>query len=190
MFTDLRTWSARRIVITAAVAIAALTGLVLASGLVGIEVGALALPGAWWAVPAAAAGSILIGLVVASYIGTPIGADATLCDTRWPVFGLIALYVATDARSAAPVLTGITRPVVAVAALVLLVWALRERLASERRATERLSHASSDGIDGEVCTTCRPLFPRSASMSRADRGEAHAAPTSQHTTPHPKKVAP
>ena len=160
--------------ITGGVAIVAFTGLALASGLVGVSDSGLVFPGTWWSIPAGVVGSILIGLIIASYIGTPIGADATLCDTRWPGFGLIALFLATDARTIVPILTGITRPVVAVAAMVLLVWALRERLASERRTTARLDRASPDHIDGEVCTTCRPLFPRTAPASRPVRDEDQA----------------
>lgn len=160
MFGDLRVWPARRRVIAGGVAIAAFAALILASGTVGVVGGAIAVLGAWWSIPAVAVGSVLIGLVVASYFGTGIGADATLCDTRWPVFGFIALLLATDARTAVPILTGITRPVVAVAAIALLVWALRARLSTERRAQARLSRESEDQPDGETCLTCRPLFPR------------------------------
>jgi len=169
MFSDLRTWSVRRWAIALGVATIVGAGLILASGLVDITSVGLALTGEWWAVAAAGIGSILIGLVISSYVATPIGADATLCDTRWPTLGGIALFLATDTRSVEPLLTGMTRPVVAVAALVLLVWALRERLLSERRATRRLDRALSDEIDGEVCATCRPLFPRAASGAWEDR---------------------
>lgn len=173
MFTELRTWPARRRLIAAGVAIVAFAGVVLASGIVGVADGALSFPGPWWAYLVVAAGTSLVGLVVASYIGTPIGADATLCDTRWPVLGLIALYLATDLNTAVPMITGIARPAVAVAALALLVWALLERLATERRAVARLDRASPGQVDGEVCTTCRPLFSRPASAPRAPRDVDH-----------------
>jgi len=152
--------------ITAGVALIASAALVVASGIVRATAGGLAFPGAWWSIPAVAAGSILVALIIASYVGTPIGADATLCDTRWPALGLIALFLATDTMTVAPVLTGITPPVVAVAAILLLVWALRERLASERRAM--------DG-DGEVCLTCRPLIARASSEPRDIHGPDHAS---------------
>jgi len=173
MFAELRTWPARRRMIAAGVAIVAFAVVVLASGILGVVDGVLSFPCPWWAYLAVAAGAGLVGLVVASYIGTPIGADATLCDTRWPVFGLIALYLATDLRTAAPMVTGIARPAVAVAALALLVWALLERLASERRAVARLDRASPGQVDGDVCTTCRPLFSRPASAPRAPRDVDH-----------------
>ena len=117
----------------------------------------------------------MIGLVVASYFGTPIGADATLCDARWPTLGLIALYLTTEVRSLDPVVSGAARPVLAAAALLLLTWALRERLASERRATTRCE--SSESPDGEVCTTCTPLFPRSRKVTP----EPITLPPTSHT---------
>ncbi|TFD54091.1 hypothetical protein E3T46_01660 [Cryobacterium sp. Hh11] len=117
----------------------------------------------WWTVAATTLGASLIGLIVASYVGTPIGADATLCDTRWPALGLIALYLTTEVRSLDPIVSGAARPVLAAAALALLIWALRERLVSERRATTR--RESSESAEGEVCTTCTPLFPRSRKVT-------------------------
>ena len=159
MFSDLRTWPTRRWMIVAAVAAAAFialaTGYAPSAGGAG---GAL-----WWTVAATALGASLIGLIVSSYIGTPIGADATLCDTRWPVLGLLALYLTTEVRSLDPVVSGAARPVLAAAALILLIWALRERLASERRATTRSE--SSESAEGEVCTTCTPLFSRSRKIN-------------------------
>ena len=190
MFGDLRGWAARRRMIATGVAILAFAGLMLASGLVDVAEGRLAYPGVWWAIPAAAVGSLLIGLVIASYFRTPIGADATLCDTRWPGFGLIALFLVTDTRTVEPLLTGVTRPVVAAAALALLVWALRERLASERRATARLNRASPDEIDGEVCATCRPLFPRTALTTLPVPDEGHTPHAPSEPSPHPTKVVP
>ncbi|TFD91168.1 hypothetical protein [Cryobacterium serini] len=153
MFTDLRAWPARRWMIVAAVAAGAF--MTLATGYAHSAGGAGGAP--WWTVAATALGAGLIGLIVASYIGTPIGADATLCDARWPALGLIALYLTTEVRSLDPVVTGAARPVLAAAAITLLIWALRERLASERRATTR---SKSSDSDGEVCATCTPLFPR------------------------------
>lgn len=150
MFADLRAWPTRHRLIAAAVAAAAFALLLVASGLVA---GAPA-AAPWWNYALAAVGSGLIGLVVGSYIDAPIGAEATLCDTRWPTLGLIALYLATDIRSVEPVLTGVVRPVVALAAIALLAWALRERLVSEHQAT-----ADAGTEDGAACTTCRPLFP-------------------------------
>ncbi|MEB0200913.1 hypothetical protein QN354_03970 [Cryobacterium sp. 5I3] len=165
MIRELRSWPTRRRLIIVTVAAMALTGLTLASGTVAIVGGSLVFPGPWWADAVTVGGACLIGLVVASYVDAPIGADATLCDLRWPALGLISLYLSTDLRTAVPLLEPGIRPVVGVAAIALLVWALLARLNSEYKAT-RSQHRSgtSGGIDGtedgEVCTTCRPLFPR------------------------------
>lgn len=109
-------------------------------------------PQTWWGILTGVLGSALIGALVASYVDAPIGAYATWCDTRWPVLGLLGMYGANDVRSVMPVLTGWSRPAVAVAALALLTWALVERRRLEASAT------NSETAEGEVCTTCRPLF--------------------------------
>ncbi|GAB3132502.1 hypothetical protein GCM10027057_04890 [Marisediminicola antarctica] len=156
---DLRSWPAVRWFAALAVAVLSAALLVLASALpfAGADAGAL------WSLAAVASGSALTGLIVASYFRTPIGADATLCDLRWPALGLVALHFSTDLRSAEPLLFGAVRPVVAIAAIALLLWALRDRLESERRATDADAEAS-----GEVCTTCRPLFTRTAAADAHD----------------------
>ncbi|TFC84737.1 hypothetical protein E3T24_09890 [Cryobacterium sp. TmT2-59] len=151
LFGELRSWSVPRRLIAAGVAAAALVGLTIVSGTLSVIDGAIVFPGAWWGYLLTVVGSGLVGLVVAGYVDAPIGAEATMCDLRWPVLGLIALSLSTDLLTAVPLLEGFVRPVVAVAAVVLLVWALRERLQSE--------HDATTGADGEVCTTCRPLFP-------------------------------
>ncbi|TFD54445.1 hypothetical protein E3T55_03135 [Cryobacterium frigoriphilum] len=175
---DRGSWSGRRWLLAAGIAVVAVVALIAAGGLIGP---ADALPGGsavapWWALPVVVVGSALAALVVASYVGTPIGADATLCDTRWPALGLTGLYLATELRSLEPVLgastDGPVRPVVALAAIGLLVWALRARLMTEHRATAALA-ADVDAQPGEVCTTCRPLF------ARTTRPAASAAPTTE-----------
>ncbi len=158
-YNELRTWPAKRRMIAAGVAVALTVLLVAASGTVEFVGGSIAFPGTWWGYLVVVVGAALVGLVVASYFDAPIGAEATMCDLRWPVLGTIALYLSTDLRTAVPLLDGFVRPVAAVAAIALLAWALLERLTSERSA---LADRSRDGMadgDGEVCTTCRPLFP-------------------------------
>lgn len=131
-------------------------------------------PGAvWWNAVIIAAGSILAGLIVGSYLGAPIGAEATVCDTRWPVIGLTGMVISTSTGQgtlaaqlfpgAAPaVLAGVIQPAFALLSLVLLGWALRARLELERTTVT----PSTEGDDGDVCTTCRPLFPTKAGPSR------------------------
>jgi len=131
-------------------------------------------PGAvWWNAVIVAAGSVLTGLVVGSYVDAPIGAEATVCDTRWPLIGLTGLVIATSTgqgtlaahlfTGAAPlVLAGVIQPSFALLSLALLGWALRERLQLERTALT----PSTGGDSGEVCTSCRPLFPTKTGTSR------------------------
>ncbi|MBG6214019.1 hypothetical protein RCH23_001941 [Cryobacterium sp. CAN_C3] len=154
LFTDLRTWTPRRRLIATAVAAGVL--IVLSIGCAPSAGGAgIAL---WGTVAVTALGASLIGLIVASYIGTPIGADATLCDTRWPALGLIALYLTTEIRSLDPVVSGAARPVLIAAVLTMLVWDLRERRANTRCE-------SSESAEGGVCATCVPLFSRSRKVT-------------------------
>ena len=153
MLTELRTWPKRRRMIAAGVAALVLAVLTLGSGSVAVTGGSPVFPGAAWAYAATVVGAGLIGLVVASYFDAPIGGEATRCDVRWPVLGLIAFYLTTELREAVPLISDAVRPVVAVAAIALLGWALLERLGSEHRAVADREQ------DGEVCTTCKPLFP-------------------------------
>lgn len=158
-YSELRTWTAKRRMIAAGVAFALTVALVAASGTVGFVGGSIAFPGTWWGYLVVVLGAALVGLVVAGYFDAPIGAAATMCDLRWPVLGTISLYLSTDLRTAVPLLDGFVRPVVAVAALALLAWALLERLTSEQSALADRDRDGTAGEDGEVCTTCRPLFP-------------------------------
>lgn len=168
MPSDLRLWSRRRWLVATAVAVSASVGLILAASMVAGAPG----PGApWWAFVGVAGGGILLGLIVASYLEAPIGAEATVCDLRWPVLGLLGLYLASDARALVPTLSAEVRPVVALAAVAVLVWALAERMRGERQAlaADRRREAVLQGdadarqdvpsTDGETCSTCRPLFP-------------------------------
>ncbi|TFC59732.1 hypothetical protein E3O62_08450 [Cryobacterium sp. TMT2-15-1] len=159
-FTELRTWPRRRRMVAAGIGAAAFTALTLASGSVAVAGGSLMFPGAVWAYAVTVVGAGLIGLVVASYFDAPIGGEATRCDVRWPVLGLIAVYLTTELWEAVPLIAGAVRPVVAVAAIALLVWALLERLGSEHRA---VNDRNENDEDGEVCTTCKPLFPATRS---------------------------
>lgn len=151
MFADVRAWPWRRWMVMAGVSALAFVSLTLASG--ALEPGAPAALSIWWVYPLLAGGSTALGLVIASYVGAPVGAAATFCDLRWPLFGLTALHLGTDFRSVVPLLTGPARPVLAAAAVALLVWALRERLTIERRA-----HAAEEAGDVAVCSDCRPLY--------------------------------
>ena len=168
MLADLSLWSRRRWLVATAVAVSVSVGLVLAASMVSSTPG---LGAPWWAFAAVAGGGILLGLIVAGYLEAPIGAEATVCDLRWPVLGLLGLYLASDARALVPTLSAEVRPVVALASVAVLVWALAERMRGERHALaagrqrDAVLHGDADAgqdalsIDGETCSTCRPLFP-------------------------------
>jgi hypothetical protein len=146
-------WRSRRVLIGLAAAVVVGGAWAMATGSAPIGLTASGLPQSWWGILVGVLGSGLIGAIVGSYVDAPIGATATRCDTRWPVLGLLGIYFAADVRSVIPVLTGWSRPAVAVAALALLTWALAERIRAERRASGAAASPS------DVCTTCRPLFP-------------------------------
>jgi hypothetical protein len=165
VLADLRAWSRRRRLVAAAVALATVGGLVLAAAMVPGTAGPAA---PWWAFVAVGSGGILLGLLVAGYLDAPIGAEATVCDLRWPMLGVVGLYLASDARALVPTLSAEVRPAVALAAVAVLVWALAGRLRGERRAlaadrrreaVRSAGSADDAASDGETCTTCRPLFP-------------------------------
>ena len=178
---DLRLWSRRRWLVAAAVTLAAIGGLMLAASMVSRAPG---LGAPWWAFVAVAVGGILLGLIVAGYLEAPIGAEATVCDLRWPVLGLLGLYLASDASALVPTLTAEVRPAVAAVAVAVLGWGLAERMRGERQALaagRRREAAVSIGAgapgtaggydgdgagaddldrttDGATCSSCRPLF--------------------------------
>lgn len=120
-------------------------------------------PGAvsWWSWPVGVIGAAVLSLLVASYWAAPVGARPTLCDLRWPSLGLAGLLLAVGSRAplgfvvtvfggTSPSLLNVLQPVVGLASIAVILWALRERLVAEARVL-----ASEDGA---VCQTCRPLY--------------------------------
>ncbi|WP_312182921.1 hypothetical protein [Arthrobacter sp.] len=157
---QLRSWRWTRLAAAGISAIAAAAVLVSLNGMI---TGAGA---AWWNLVIAAPGLLLAGLVVGSYFAAPIGAEASLCDTRWVLLGLTGLVIATStgegslagylfAGAAPALLSGVIQPIFALLAAALLGWALGMRLELERKALS----PPADGDEYGVCTTCRPLFP-------------------------------
>lgn len=157
---QLRGWQRSRVA-TAGIAAAAAAAVVVSTN------GMMTAAGApWWSFVLVGAGSLLAGLVVGSYISAPIGAEATVCDTRWPLIGLTGLVLSTSTGeeslaahlfTGAPpaVLAGVIQPAFALLSFALLGWALRERLGLERTAVSPVAGKDAD----DACTTCRPLFP-------------------------------
>ncbi len=152
-----------RLRISAALIAAAAAAAVLVSS----NIGGWATGAIWFALPVITAGSLLAGLIVGSYVHAPIGAEATLCDTRWPLLGLAGLAAATTPGPdsliaylfswAAPALLGaVIQPAIALASVALLGWALRVRLDLERTVLAPAADGTTPGT--AVCPTCRPLF--------------------------------
>ncbi|WP_208710946.1 hypothetical protein [Sinomonas sp. R1AF57] len=94
---------------------------------------------------------------------SPIGAEATFCDLRGPLFGAIGLLLATtQSRSGLlmQMFAGLpldaihwgVQPAVGVAAVVLMAAALSARLKLERDAL-------ADPAEAKACATCVPIRP-------------------------------
>ncbi|GAB3273329.1 hypothetical protein GCM10027449_10810 [Sinomonas notoginsengisoli] len=155
----LRTWGRTRWGTAAAAALLAAAALVFANGAFdGASVAA-----ALGASVLVVAGSASLGLLIGSFVSAPIGAEATVCDIRGPLFGLMGLMLATSqSRSSLLVqmFAGLpldairfaVQPAVGVAAVALMVAALAGRLRLERSAL-------SDPARAEACATCTALFP-------------------------------
>lgn len=183
---SVRGWRRPRIVVAGITAVAAAVAIIASSGASG------AAGSAWWSIPAIAAGTLLAGLTVGSYLGTPIGAEATVCDTRWPILGLAGLALGSSAGPnsllaylfnwATPTLLGaVIQPAVSLAAVALLGWALRVRLDLERTALAPVGGVPS--AEGS-CPTCRPLFPqnRAAGPLPGDAPQQNGTHTVRSTT--------
>ncbi|MEV1128691.1 hypothetical protein [Agromyces sp. NPDC049794] len=161
---ELRSWPASR----GWIALAAGIG----SGALLVVTGNLATTTAmapWWSWAAVAAGAVAFGLVVATFRSAPVGAEPVVCDLRWPVLGFVGLSLATEQAAAVPMIEPFVRPVVALAALAVLVYGLVDRISRERRmiAERRRLEAGGESVEGLTCTTCRTLFPARPSTTPA-----------------------
>lgn len=168
LFGELAGWARIRWFLAGGIAVAVAVALMSSTGALGSQT---AVPGgvdevvSWWVYPVIVIGALGSSLLIASYVRAPIGAGATFCDLRWPLFALTGIALATGSRTTgatfADVLAGppgsmaeIARISVGVAAVLLLAWALRGRMALERAA-----QGSADSGEGyPACTGCRPLF--------------------------------
>ena len=110
--------------------------------------------------------ALLAALTIASYVRPTPGAEATMCDLRWPSFGLGAMLLAVGSPTTGPFpgfLAGpegsvahFARLALALAAVGILLWGLAERRSHERAARQATELDDEAGI---VCTTCPPIFP-------------------------------
>lgn len=143
MLTALRTWPPRRWWVALAAALAA--GLVIAvpTAMVPTPVFSREIPVTWWSWPTLAATATLTGLLVASYVGVPGGSGAgSRLDRRGGVGGLLSFFAVgcPVCNKLALVALGYSgavqwfapvQPVLAVAGVGVLGWALRSRLRGE-----------------------------------------------------------
>ena len=161
---EITAWPRSRFGIGLAVAVVFIAALAALSGLTPFGTTA----GAGWRYPLVVLLAGLLGLYGATAARTPIGAEMTLCDLRWPTLGTISTgYAGRDAT-----LTPSLAVLFDVAAVTVMVWAVVQRLEQERQAL-------SSG-DGEVCLTCRPLF-----TPRSRRGSPASGPEIRPLTPAP-----
>ena len=162
---ELRSWPASRGWIAVGAGVGAAALLVVTGSLL-----TAAAPVPWWTWMVVAVGAVVFGLVVATFRGAPVGAEPVVCDLRWPVLGFVGLSLATEQATAVPMIDPLVRPVIALAALAVLVYGLVDRMARERRmiAERRRLEAGGESAEGLTCTTCRPLFPahRSTELTR------------------------
>lgn len=123
-----------------------------------------AFPGALWTALLVLAGSAAMGLLIGSFVSAPIGAEATMCDLRGPLFGMMGLLLATTQGQQSTIvqmfaglsldtIRFVVQPAVGIAAVALMAAALSGRLKLER-------DAFADPTNAAACATCVPLVPR------------------------------
>lgn len=138
----LRTWPARRWLVTAAATAAFVLVVAIPTDLIDTPVFGREIPPTWWSWPSLLASSILGGLLIATYVRAPeqpdraasrrggwIGGALTYFAVGCPVCNKLVLLALGSAGAVTwfePV-----QPVLQVAALLLLAWALRSRLLGE-----------------------------------------------------------
>jgi hypothetical protein len=138
-----RTWPARRWVVAALAAVLTVLVVGVPTVLIPNPWFGRTIPPTWWALPALLATAALSGLVTATYVGSPatraatsptrsglVGGFLTYLAVGCPVCNKVALLALGSAGAVqwfAPV-----QPVLALAGIVLLGYALRRRLAGER----------------------------------------------------------
>lgn len=183
---ELRSWPASRGWIAVAAGVGAAALLVVTGRL---PTSAATVP--WWAWAAIATGAAVFGLVVATFRGAPVGAEPVVCDLRWPVLGFVGLSLATEQVATVPMIDPLVRPVVALAALAVLVYGLVDRMSRERRmiAERRRLEAGGESAEGLTCTTCRPLFPAHRGTIAPAAAPSPAAPQAP-AAPHADDLMP
>ncbi len=145
-FGVLRSWSPRRWLTAAAAAVASVVLVAVPTAMVPTPVFGRSVAVTWWSWPVLLLTAVLAGMLAATYVRSDHLAPDEVADkpARWGAAGgvltffavgcpvcnklvLIALGASGALRWFAPI-----QPVLAVAAVVVLAWALRVRLAGEQ----------------------------------------------------------
>ncbi|MDN5894076.1 MAG: hypothetical protein L0H93_08620 [Nocardioides sp.] len=147
MMTALRAWPARRWCAAVLAAVAFTLVVAVPTALIDTPFFGREIPPTWWAWPSLVVSSVLAGMLIASYLADPSDAPAdTRADrraTRGGWAGSVLTFFAVGcpvcnklvlvALGSAGALTWFepVQPLLQVAAVVLLLWALRQRLRGE-----------------------------------------------------------
>ena len=154
----LRTWTARRWAVASLGAALSTLALAIPTALIPNPVFGRAIEPEWWSWPVTIVTGILAGLLIATYVAAPAPEEKLDSAGRWGVAGglvsffavgcpvcnklvLIALGTTGAVQWFAPI-----QPILAVAAIVLMLWALRSRLRGELACavTPAVSSAAHD----------------------------------------------
>lgn len=141
-WTVLLTWSARRWLTSVAAAAAFVLVVAVPTDLIDTPVFGREVPPTWWAWPSLLMSSLLGGLLVATYVRAPTQPDRTSTRRGGWAGGLLTYFavgcpvcnkLVLLALGSAGAMTWFEpfQPVLQVAAVLLLIWALRSRLLGE-----------------------------------------------------------
>lgn len=143
MIAALRLWPARRWLVAALSAAALVLAIGIPTDLIDTGVFGREVPPTWWAWPALLVSSALAGLLVASYVVSPARTTTDRATTRGGWVGTALTFFAVGcpvcnkivllALGTAGAMTWFepVQPLIQVAAVALLAWALRQRLLGE-----------------------------------------------------------
>jgi len=143
MIGALRAWPARRWWIAAAVALGSALAIAIPTALIETPIFGREIPPTWWAWPALVVSSVLIGLLVASYVADPARVTTDRATTRGGWAGSVLTFFAVGcpvcnklvllALGTSGALTWFepVQPFLQLLAVAVLAWALRTRLRGE-----------------------------------------------------------
>lgn len=143
MIAALALWPARRWLTAALAAVAVVVFIAVPTDLIDTPVFGRAIPPTWWAWPSLLVSAALAGLLTASYVANPAQPGTDRAASRGGWIGTALTYFAVGcpvcnkivllALGSAGAVTWFqpAQPVLQVAGLALLAWALRKRLLGE-----------------------------------------------------------